>query len=110
LVQYPSIPVAGSAKKTVKIRKNKFFLFSSPSFNHDLSCSDQEPVCGQRDGEEYGGGGTGLQAGTSRHPSISLVGVLLVAVHWEKSNHIHDFSNEEKASFVAILRQCFLGL
>ncbi len=55
-------------------------MFSNPSFNHDLSCSDQEPVCGQRDGEEYGGWGTGLQAGHHVIIPLSLVGVLVVAV------------------------------
>ncbi len=44
-------------------------------------------MCGQRDGEEYGGGGAGLQAGHHVNlPSISLVGVLGVAIQWEKSN------------------------
>ncbi len=57
-----------AASKNLKkqTRKTQFFFLNS-SFNYRLSCSDQEPVCGQRDGEEYGGGGAGLQAG---HPVI----------------------------------------
>jgi hypothetical protein len=69
----PEHPSSGLGQKIVDLGKLKFILFSNPSFNHGLSCSDQEPLCGQRDGEEYGGGGTGLQAG---HHVILLS-------HWE---------------------------